>query len=163
MDEDYARLLRDWLQADPETPTPRPAFDEGDCHEATIPVPRPTRENRTRRGGPARSEAEERSRRDHPSNWRRWELPDRPVFPRSEAPAAEGRSEAEERSRRDHPSNWRRRQLPAEIPDRLAMPEEGSRQGGEQDSPAPATESRSEAEERSRRNHPSNWKRPGDR
>jgi hypothetical protein len=126
MDEDYARLLRDWLQADPGTPTPRPAPGEGACHEPTIPVPRTTPENRTRRGDRVRSEAEERSRRDHPSN-------------------------------------WRRRQLPAEIRDRLAMPEEGSgRSGaGEWCDPAPA-ESRSEAEERSRRNHPSNWKRPGD-
>jgi hypothetical protein len=154
MDEDYARLLRDWLQADPGTPTPRPAPDEGACHEPTIPVPRTTPENRTRRGDRVRSEAEERSRRDHPSNWRRRQLPaeirDRLAMP--EEGSRRSRSEAEEGSRRSRSGagEWCG---PAPV--------ESRSEAGEWCGPAPVG-SRSEAEERSRRNHPSNWKRPGD-
>jgi hypothetical protein len=91
----------------PENPAPQPAVDEAwtvrrgeliipvpeEPHlpDVLLPVPRFSREN-----GVRMSPAEERSRRNHPSNWRR------------EDPASGPMTEAEERSRRNHPANWHR-------------------------------------------------------
>jgi hypothetical protein len=87
----------------PENPAPQPALDEawtvrrGELiipvpeEPVLLPVPRFSREN-----GVRMSPAEERSRRNHPSNWRR------------EDPASGPMTEAEERSRRNHPANWHR-------------------------------------------------------
>ncbi|WP_439376601.1 hypothetical protein [Amycolatopsis lexingtonensis] len=163
MDEDYARRLRAWLRAEPETAEPRwlreiPAPNETREHdpadrwsvqgqlphaEATtddegglavvIPLPRPSRENGCRLSGPRpgtrpMSEAEARSRRNHPSN-----------AGRREEAASPPMSEAEVRSRWNHPSNVDRREQAAEP----------------QTPPSPM----SEAEARSRWNHPANWHR----
>ncbi|MDT7797439.1 MAG: hypothetical protein QOI78_872 [Actinomycetota bacterium] len=49
MDEDYARLLRDWLLADPGTPRPRPESDD-----VVIPLPRLSEENRRRNAADGR-------------------------------------------------------------------------------------------------------------
>ncbi len=107
MDEDYARLLRDWLRAAPGTPNPRP-----DADDVAIPLPRLSDENRRRtetkeQGGLALP-------RD-PENLREAE----------ERTDQESRSAAEERSRWNHPSNWHRRKAAerAEIGDRVAEPE----------------------------------------
>ncbi|RSD22138.1 chromosomal replication initiator protein DnaA [Amycolatopsis eburnea] len=179
MDENYARRLRDWLRAEPETAEPRwlreipaPAPEEPRDHPrpdtwsvrgqlpqtddgqlaVVIPLPRPSGENGCRLSGPARrtrrgqansptamSEAEVRSRRNHPSNAGR----DDPAGPLSEAEA---------RSRRNHPSNAGRGE-PA-IPMSEAEADQHRRDQAA-NSPTPM----SEAEARSRWNHPSNWHR----
>ncbi|SFW45014.1 hypothetical protein [Amycolatopsis australiensis] len=107
MDEDYARKLRNWLRAQPEA-TPRRADEEREwlrevpepatdddwvCPVIVLPVPRRSDEN-----GCRMSEAEARSRRNHPSGRRR-EDGDQPRH----------MSEAEARSRWNHPTNWHRR------------------------------------------------------
>jgi hypothetical protein len=65
MDEDYARKLRNWLSAEPEA---TPTEDDGEwrCPVIVLPVPRSSREN-----GCRMSEAEARSRWNHPTNWHR--------------------------------------------------------------------------------------------
>jgi hypothetical protein len=66
--------------------------DEWICPVIALPVPRPSREN-----GCRMSEAEARSRRNHPSGRLRDETAERRM------------SEAEARSRWNHPTNWHRR------------------------------------------------------
>ncbi|WP_328645948.1 hypothetical protein OHS58_41580 [Amycolatopsis sp. NBC_00348] len=137
MDEDYARLLRDWLRADPGTPSPRP-----DSDDVAIPLPRRSEENRrprdakdrtapeVRDGGEPESRAEEEGRTAAEGRtgaaWllnsdSRGGVEDRS----GPAPEPESRSAAEERSRWNHPSNWHRRKAAerAEIGDRVAEPE----------------------------------------
>ncbi|MBE1498849.1 hypothetical protein H4696_005949 [Amycolatopsis lexingtonensis] len=186
MDEDYARRLRDWLRAEPETAEPRwlreiPAPDETrDHHPAdrwqvqghlphteaapdddaglavVIPLPRPSRENGCRLSGPRTrpmSEAEARSRRNHPSNaGRREEAAEPPM------------SEAEARSRWNHPSNAGRRAEDANSP--MGEAEARNRWNhassvGREEAAEPQTppSPMSEAEARSRWNHPANWHR----
>jgi hypothetical protein len=53
MDEDYARLLRDWLLADPGAPRPRSESDD-----VEIPAPRLSEENRRRNAAEGRTAAE---------------------------------------------------------------------------------------------------------
>ncbi|WIV58661.1 hypothetical protein [Amycolatopsis nalaikhensis] len=137
MDENYARRLRDWLRAAPGA-TPRPAeerdwlreipppqsgaeerwsvrgqlpelpdSDEELCPVIALPVPRTSDEN-----GCRMSDAEARSRWNHPSNWHRRR--------QAEAEAqAEAAAEAQERSRWNHPSNGdRRREAATEAQER---------------------------------------------
>jgi hypothetical protein len=73
--------------------------DDWVCPVIVLPVPRPSREN-----GCRMSEAEARSRRNHPSNAGR----------RAQAPDAGPMTEAEARSRWNHPTNWHRRRREAE-------------------------------------------------
>ncbi|WP_410668598.1 hypothetical protein [Amycolatopsis sp. cmx-4-68] len=74
-----------------QLPETQPDTDEEwVCPVIALPLPRPSAEN-----GCRLSEAEARSRWNHPSNWHR-----------------RRRAEAEERSRREHPSNWRPRDEP---------------------------------------------------
>jgi len=79
MDEDYARLLRDWLLADPGAPPPRSESDD-----VEIPAPRLSEENRRRTAAEGRTTAEDRSGPGRP----------RDAECRSEV---EGRTEAEGR------------------------------------------------------------------
>ncbi|MCR6490321.1 hypothetical protein M8542_46695 [Amycolatopsis sp. OK19-0408] len=173
MDEDYARKLRAWLRAEPgatprrtdeerqwlrdvpapqpdpdrwtvrgRLPEPPPADDDWVCPVIALPVPRRSEEN-----GCRMSDAEVRSRRNHPSAWPRGET--RPL------------SDAEARSCRDHPSAWPRdaaepqpRPLSeAEVRSRRNHPSATPRE--EPAPPRPLTE----AEARSRWNHPTNWHR----
>ncbi|WP_410625235.1 hypothetical protein [Amycolatopsis sp. cmx-8-4] len=108
MDEDYARLLRDWLRADPGTPWPRP-----DSDDVAIPLPRLSDENRRR------TETKEQGGLALPRD------PEN-LGEAEERTDQESRSAAEERSRWNHPSNWHRRKAAerAEIGDRVAEPEE---------------------------------------
>jgi hypothetical protein len=161
MDEDYARLLRDWLLADPGTPRPRSESDD-----VVIPLPRLSDENRRRnpvedrtaaedRGDPGRprdpecrsevesgTEAGERGpgKAHDPGNRSEGQGgteaehygPEQPRTP-------ESRSAAEERSRWNHPSNWHRRKAArAEVQDRVAEPEE--RRRNQPDGRSPLTE-----------------------
>lgn len=188
MDEDYARRLQAWLRAEPG-PAPRNSFDEREVAptgetaadrtraaddrdpQATaddagaacirfpalpIPAPRASGEN-----GCRMSEAETRSRWNHPTNRLR----------REEATKARPRTEAEERSRREHPSNWRREEV------RQPTKPEECHEEAEQRSPrndpsnwwrrkaGPLTEAEeqsrwnhpSDRDRRSPRNHPANW------
>ncbi|UOZ09774.1 hypothetical protein [Amycolatopsis sp. WQ 127309] len=143
MDEDYARLLRDWLRADPGTPRPRP-----DSDDVAIPLPRRSEENRrprdakgrtapeVREGAESESRAEEEDRteaegriaaegRDGGEPESRAEEEGRTAAEGREGREPESRSAAEERSRWNHPSNWHRRKAAerAEIGDRVAEPE----------------------------------------
>ncbi|WP_318305864.1 hypothetical protein [Amycolatopsis solani] len=124
----------------------KPTADEGGL-ALVIPLPRPSREN-----GCRLSDAEARSRRNHPSNSLRRE--------QAEPPTA--LSEAEAHSRWNHPSNSQRRDE-AEPPTPLSEAESRSRRNHPSNSPrreqAEPPTPLSDAEARSRWNHPSNWHR----
>ncbi|MFJ1762029.1 hypothetical protein ACIOD2_17020 [Amycolatopsis sp. NPDC088138] len=170
MDEDYARLLRDWLLADPGTPRPHPESDD-----VVIPLPRVSGENRRRNAADDRRGLE-RPRDPESRNGLEGQpaaeglgQPGAPEIrrdaegqPAAEEPeqlrAPESRSAAEERSRWNHPSNWHRRKAArAEIRDRVAEPEEPSWPPRDPDEkPSPLDEQRpwrelDDAIERSRR------------
>ncbi|MEU5257792.1 hypothetical protein [Amycolatopsis sp. NPDC021455] len=81
---------------------PATADDEWICPVIALPVPRPSREN-----GCRMSEAEARSRWNHPSNRDR----------RAEPVGEHSMSEAEARSRWNHPTNWHRRRREAGQPE----------------------------------------------
>ncbi|WP_326956014.1 hypothetical protein [Amycolatopsis sp. NBC_01286] len=138
MDEDYARLLRDWLRADPGTPRPRP-----DSDDVAIPLPRRSEENRRPRDATDRTAPEVREG-DEPGS-------------RAEA---EGRTAAE-----DHGRSGRDLTSRAEAEGRTgaawSLDSGGRGEVGDRSGPGPEreAESRSAAEERSRWNHPSNWHR----
>jgi len=129
MDEDYARRLRNWLRAEPggtseerewlrgipepasdeqaDSPQrwtvrgrlpdpPAPEDDDWVCPVIALPLPRSSGEN-----GCRMSDAEARSRRNHPTN----------ADHRVQAPTPV--SDAEARSRWNHPTNWHRRRRAA--------------------------------------------------
>jgi len=112
----------------PDVPALHPAAEDSrDGFPAVvIPFPRPSREN-----GCRMSEAERRSRRNHPSNWRRRdeeagvaEQRSRRNHPANWQPRDEAAEAAEQRSRWNHPSNWHRRR---EAEERRRWDEPGSR------------------------------------
>jgi hypothetical protein len=129
----------------PETPTT--ADDDWVCPVIALPVPRPSREN-----GCRMSDAEARSRRNHPTNAGR----------RAEPPEVSRMSDAEARSRRNHPTNVDRR---AEAPEvsRMSDAEARSRRNHptnvDRRGEPPEVSRMTEAEARSRWNHPTNWHR----
>ncbi|WP_328613662.1 hypothetical protein OHS18_34960 [Amycolatopsis sp. NBC_00355] len=132
MDEDYARLLRDWLRATPGAPRPR-----GESDDVEIPAPRLSDENRRRSNagdrtapadggdsGPPREPARRTTAEDRGG----LALPRDPedLGETEERTDQESRTAAEERSRWNHPANWHRRKAAerAEIGDRVAEPAE---------------------------------------
>ncbi|WP_285482428.1 hypothetical protein [Amycolatopsis sp. NBRC 101858] len=163
MDEDYARKLRAWLRAEPgatpeeerewlrEVPAPAaeggwvaadraPAADEGSVVGEQLPAPQPDSGERwTVRGKLPAAE---------PELEEEWVCPviTLPV-PRTSKENGCRISGAEARSRRDHPSG-RLREAAAEPDTRSRRPEE-----------AAETRPLTEAEARSRWNHPSSWHR----
>ena len=103
------------------------ADDEWVCPVIVLPVPRSSREN-----GCRMSEAQERSRRNHPSGRLREEAgrpqplsepesdqrshPEHASGSPQESPEPRRMSEAEARSRWNHPSNWHRRRAAEQRP-----------------------------------------------
>ena len=130
---------REWLREMPEPATDEqagrwtvrgqlpqtPADDDWVCPVIALPVPRPSRENGCRISGielswtPSvdagrMSDAEARSRWNHPTNADRRAQATNPSLDPSPNPSPAPMTEAEARSRWNHPTSWHRRRRAAE-------------------------------------------------